>query len=71
MMITGRPSFEDRLIFMSWHGEREANRLWMHQFLFHDTESYATVRRAVTDIARLTGKSVYNFKESNGLGILV
>ena len=39
--------------------------------LFHDTESYPAVRRAVLDIARLSGKRFYNFKESNGLGILV
>jgi hypothetical protein len=39
--------------------------------IFHDTESFPTVKRAVTEIARLTNKRLYNFKESNGLGILV
>jgi hypothetical protein len=39
--------------------------------LFHDTVSYPTVKRAVMDIARITGKRLYNFRESNGLGILV
>ncbi len=39
--------------------------------IFHDTESFPTVRRAVIDVSRLSGKSFYNFKESNGLGILV
>jgi hypothetical protein len=39
--------------------------------IFHDTESFPTVRRAVMEVARLTGKRFYNFKESNGLGILV
>jgi hypothetical protein len=39
--------------------------------LFHDTESFPAVKRAVTDVARKSGKSFYNFKESNGLGILV
>jgi hypothetical protein len=39
--------------------------------LFHDTVSYPTVKRAVLDIARLSGRRFYNFKESNGLGILV
>jgi hypothetical protein len=39
--------------------------------IFHDTESFPTVRRAVTEISRLTRKRFYNFKESNGLGILV
>ena len=39
--------------------------------LFHDTESFPAVKRAVIDICRQTGKSFYNFTESNGLGILV
>jgi hypothetical protein len=39
--------------------------------LFHDTESFPAVKRAVIDIARKTGKTFYNFKESSGLGILV
>ncbi len=39
--------------------------------LFHDTESFSTVRRAVIDISRESNKKFYNFKESNGLGILV
>jgi hypothetical protein len=39
--------------------------------LFHDTVSFADVRRAVSTIALLTGKRFYNFEESNGLGILV
>ena len=39
--------------------------------LFHDTESFPAVKQAVRDIARETGKSFYNFRECNGLGILV
>jgi hypothetical protein len=39
--------------------------------LFHDTESFPAVKQAVIDISRETGKNFYNFKESNGLGILV
>jgi len=39
--------------------------------LFHDTESFPAVKRAVIDISRQTGKQFYNFKESNGLGILI
>jgi hypothetical protein len=39
--------------------------------IFHDTESFPTVKRAVIDLARELHKSFYNFKESNGLGILV
>lgn len=38
--------------------------------IFHDTESFPAVRQAVAEIARATGKKFYNFKESNGLGIL-
>ncbi len=39
--------------------------------IFHDTESFIAVKRAVRDIARETNKLVYNFPESNGLGIVV
>ncbi len=39
--------------------------------LFHDTESFPAVKRAVTEISRRTGKRFYNFKESYGLGILI
>lgn len=39
--------------------------------LFHDTESFPAVKQAVKEIARHTGKKFYNFKESNGLAILV
>lgn len=39
--------------------------------IFHDTESFPAVKRAVIEISRLTGRSFYNFREGNGLGILV
>jgi len=39
--------------------------------IFHDTESFPAVKRAVSEISRLTGKHFHNFKQSNGLGILV
>lgn len=39
--------------------------------LFHDTTSFPAVRRAVSAVARATGKQFYNFEQSNGLGILV
>jgi hypothetical protein len=49
--------------------------LWSAQHaqcvLFHDTLSFAAVRRAVMDISARSGKRFYNFEESNGLGILV
>jgi hypothetical protein len=39
--------------------------------LFHDTQSFRTVKMAVSDIARKTGKKFYNYRNNNGLGILV
>jgi Methyltransferase domain len=39
--------------------------------LFHDTESFPAVKRAVIDISRQTGKRFFNFRESSGLGILI
>ena len=39
--------------------------------LFHDTESYSDVKRAVADIAHETGKIFYNYPFCYGLGILV
>jgi hypothetical protein len=38
--------------------------------IFHDTESYPEVKRAVNDLARLTGLEFYNYESCNGLGIL-
>jgi len=39
--------------------------------LFHDTESFSAVKRAVIDISRESRKTFYNFTESFGLGILI
>lgn len=39
--------------------------------LFHDTESFPAVKRAVIDISRESRKTFYNFTESFGLGILI
>lgn len=39
--------------------------------IFHDTESFPEVRRAVIDIARDTGKNIYNYPYSHGLAIIV
>ncbi len=38
--------------------------------IFHDTESFPEVKQAVLDLARATGKRLYNYEASNGLGIL-
>lgn len=39
--------------------------------IFHDTESFPEVRRAVIDIAKASGKRVFNYPKSHGLGIVV
>jgi len=39
--------------------------------IFHDTDSFPEVRRAVFDIAKITGKKAYNYPYHNGLGIIV
>lgn len=39
--------------------------------VFHDTESFPEVRRAVSDIAKKTGKTAYNYPYHYGLGIIV
>ncbi len=38
--------------------------------IFHDTESFPDVKRAVRDIAKQSGKSFYNYPYFYGLGIL-
>ena len=49
--------------------------LWAAQHsdctIFHDTESFPEVRRAVKDIAKHTGQKIYNYPHHFGLGILV
>ncbi|SHO65377.1 hypothetical protein A8938_4043 [Algoriphagus zhangzhouensis] len=39
--------------------------------VFHDTESFPEVRKAVYDIAKLTGKKAYNYPKNFGLGIII
>lgn len=38
--------------------------------IFHDTESFPEVKRAVSDLATLTGREFHNYDQSYGLGIL-
>ena len=38
--------------------------------IFHDTESFLDVRRAVIDLAKTTGKQLYNYPHHFGLGII-
>ncbi len=49
--------------------------LWAAQHskctLFHDTQTFATVKKAVADIARKSNKRFYNYRKNNGLGIII
>jgi predicted O-methyltransferase YrrM len=49
--------------------------LWSAQHskctIFHDTESFPLVKRAVYDIAKQTNKKFYNYPKHFGLGIVV
>ena len=49
--------------------------LWSAQHstctIFHDTQSYPEVKKAVADIAKKTNKKFYNYRKCNGLGILI
>jgi len=49
--------------------------LWAAQHsnctIFHDTESFPDVKKAVLDIAKKTGQQLYNYPHHYGLGILV
>jgi hypothetical protein len=38
--------------------------------IFHDTESFADVRRAVEDLSKEFGREFYNYKPHHGLGII-
>jgi hypothetical protein len=39
--------------------------------IFHDTQSFPDVKKAVADIARKTKKQFYNYRQCNGLGIII
>ena len=39
--------------------------------LFHDTQSFSEVKKAVSDIAKATNKKFYNYRKYHGLGILI
>lgn len=39
--------------------------------LFHDTNSFKEVRLAVIDLAKATGRKVFNYPHHHGLGIIV
>ncbi len=42
-----------------------------HCTIFHDTQSFPPVKRAVSDIAKRTHKKFYNYRKCNGLGIVI
>lgn len=39
--------------------------------LFHDTQSFPEVKRAVAEIAKVCNKKFYNYRQCNGLGIII
>ena len=39
--------------------------------IFHDTQSFPAVKKAVSDIAKKTNKRFYNYRKCNGLGIVI
>jgi hypothetical protein len=39
--------------------------------IFHDTQSFIEVKKAVSDIAKRTHKKFYNYRKCNGLGIVI
>ena len=39
--------------------------------LFHDTNSFKEVRQAVIDLAKVTGRKLYNYPHHHGLGIII
>jgi len=49
--------------------------LWAAQHskctIFHDTQSFPEVKRAVANVAKKTNKKFYNYRKSNGLGIVI
>jgi hypothetical protein len=49
--------------------------LWSAQHskctIFHDTQSFKEVKKAVSDISKQTGKAFYNYRKHHGLGILI
>ena len=58
-------SYEDTYQCGLWSAEHSACAL------FHDTQSFPDVKRAVSDIAKKTHKKFYNYRKSNGLGIVL
>lgn len=39
--------------------------------IFHDTQSFPDVKKAVADIAKRTNRKFYNYRKCNGLGIVI
>jgi hypothetical protein len=39
--------------------------------LFHDTQSFPDVKKAVADIAKKTNKKFYNYRKNHGLGVII
>src|SRR5258708_11826517 len=58
-------TYEDTLKCGLWSAERSSCTL------FHDTQSFNEVKKAVAEIARKTKKKYFNYRKCNGLGILI
>lgn len=58
-------TYEDTYACGLWSAEHSSCTI------FHDTQSYPDVKRAVADIAKKTNKKFYNYRKCNGLGILI
>jgi hypothetical protein len=75
--ILGRSEFYDLIHVDIVHtfADTFACGLWSAEHsqctIFHDTESFPAVKQAVIELAKVTGKQFYNFRECFGLGILV
>ncbi len=57
-------TYDDTFTCGLWAAERSQCAI------FHDTESFMAVRHAVIDIAKQTGKQLFNYPYHNGLGII-
>ena len=57
-------TYEDTFACGLWSAEHSTCTI------FHDTQSFPEVKKAVADIAKKTGKKFYNYRKCNGLGIV-
>lgn len=58
-------TYEDTLACGLWSAEHSQCTI------FHDTQSFPDVKKAVADIAKRTNRKFYNYRKCNGLGIVI